>query len=143
MQKLYNIYKQLILEATDVEAVQDAINRHYTVNITYDNGSKNSSNLPRYCGVYAIGTTNSGNQAIRVYQISGPNLRPDKNGIVQRWKTLLINNITRWSPTKFIFYAPADELYNINGDKTLNITVTSAGSEGGNIATFNKKKNYG
>ena len=134
MNKLYNLYKQLILEATEVEQVQDAINRHNTVNITYNQGGKNSSNMPRYCGVYAIGTTSNGHPAIRVYQISGPNLRPNSKGVVERWKTLRIDRITNWNPTEFIFHAPADELYNIYGDKTLNITNSS----GGNIATFNK-----
>lgn len=132
---LYNIYESLILEATEVEQVQNAINNHFTVNIIYNNGTKNSSNMKRYCGVYAIGMTNSGNQAIRVYQISGPNLRPDNKGQVQRWKTLRLDRITLFAPTKFVFNAPADELYNINGDKTLNIT----GNGGGNVAVFNKK----
>lgn len=132
---LYNIYKSIILESTDVDAIQDVINNHYTVNIVYNDGTKNSSNTPRYCGVYAIGTTNGGNQAIRVYQISGPNLRPDKNGVIQRWKTFRVDRIMAFRPTKFVFHAPADELFNINGDKTLNIV----GNNGGNIAIFNKK----
>jgi hypothetical protein len=132
---LYNIYKSIILEATEVEQVQSAINKHNTVNIIYNDGTKNSSNMVRYCGVYAIGITDGGNQAIRVYQISGPNLRPNKNGVVERWKTLRLDRITSFNPTKFVFQAPADELYNINGDKTLNIT----GNGGGNVAVFNKK----
>ena len=133
MNKLYNLYKKVILESTEIDAIQDAMNNHYTVNIVYNNGSGNSSNQPRYCGIYAVGNTSNGHPAIRIYQISGPNLRPNSKGVTERWKTLIIDNIESFNPTKFVFHAPADELFNINGDKTLNITNSS----GGNIATFN------
>lgn len=97
MLKLYNIYKNLILEATEIEKVMDAIQNHYTVNITYDNGKNDgSANKRRYCEVYNLGTTSNGNQAIRVYQLAGP------NGI--GWKTYRLDRITDWQPTNYRFY---------------------------------------
>ena len=74
MLKLYNIYKKVILEATEIEMVMDAIEKHYTVNITYDNGKNDgSANKRRYCEVYNYGTTSDGHPAIRIYQLAGPN----------------------------------------------------------------------
>ena len=140
MEKLYNLYKEVILEATNIpptiENVQDAINGHYMVNLTYNDGSDTANLNVRYCGIYAIGNTNSNNLAIRVHQASGPNLKANHTGEVQKWKTLILNHIESWSPTKMKFYSPADAKYNVNGDKTLNITYTDGG---GNVANFDDK----
>lgn len=130
MNKLYNLYEQVILEATEIEMVMDAISNHYTVNITYDNGKDDGSvNSKRYCEVYNFGTTYGGNNAIRVYQLSGPNGRG--------WKTFRIDRITKWEPTSFKFYKKVSDRPGSDAedfkphDKTL--------SHGGNvtIAQFN------
>jgi hypothetical protein len=132
--KLYNLYKQVILESTKIEDIQDIIKNNRGVNIIYRDNSIDSNSGPRYCQVLAIGKTSKGNMAIRVYQISGPNLKRDKKGQVQRWKTFRVDRIEDIKTTNFTFYAPPDELYNALGDKTLNIP-----NEGGmaNMALFN------
>tara|TARA_R110000796_G_scaffold63162_2_gene145629 strand:+ start:3926 stop:4318 length:393 start_codon:yes stop_codon:yes gene_type:complete len=95
--KLYNIYKSVILEATEIDLVMDAIKNHFTVNITYDNGKKDGTNSSkRYCEVYNFGTTYGDNNAIRVYQLAGPN----KIG----WKTFRLDRIVKWEPTKYRFH---------------------------------------
>jgi len=97
MLKLYNLYKQVILEATEINMVMDAIEKHYTVNITYDNGKNDgSANKRRYCEVYNYGTTYGGHPAIRIYQLAGP------NGI--GWKTFRLDRITKFDKTNYKFY---------------------------------------
>jgi|DEB0MinimDraft_12_1074336.scaffolds.fasta_scaffold02686_6 hypothetical protein len=133
--KLYNLYKEVILEAVDIKTVQDVINGNLAVNITYKDGSIDSNSGPRYCQILAMGKTSQNNTAVRVYQISGPNLKKDKNGKTIRWKTFLIDKM-EITKTNFKFYAPPDELYNALGDKTLNIP-----NNGGvaNMAIFSDK----
>lgn len=144
MKKLYNLYEQIILESVDLHLAQKALDGNWGVNIVYikkdkdGNPTKNSSNQPRWCQVLAIGKTNKGNDAIRVYQVRGPNLRPNKKtGKIERYKTFLVNNIEPdgFRISKFKFYSPPDGLFNTFGDKTLNITS----GDGGNIASFGDK----
>lgn len=118
MLKLYKIYKSLILESTEIDAVMDAIKNHYTVNITYDSGKGDGSELKkRYCEVYNYGTTYGNNAAIRVYQLAGP------NGV--GWKTFRIDRITKWEPTNYKFYTAISDRPGSNApdfkphDKTL------------------------
>jgi DNA-binding ferritin-like protein (Dps family) len=140
---LYNLYKQVILEAVDLHSVQNALNGNFGVNIVYvkkdgeGNPTRDSSNTPRWCQVLAIGKTSKGNDAVRVYQITGPNIRTNSKGEEERYKTFLLNNINPedWRPTKKIFYSPPDGLFNTFGDKTLNITDAT----GNNIAQFGDK----
>ena len=149
MKKLYNIYKEVILEvkslilegAPSTQQLHDAIHKHHTVNIVYDDGTNHSSNQPRYCGVYAYGTTSNGHAAIRVYQISGPNLKAKSkvSGIIERWKTLRVDRITGWYPTKFVFHAPADNKFNHFQDKTLNLANGDLDNKQ-NIASFSDKQ---
>ena len=134
--KLYNLYKEVILESTKIKDIQDVISNNLGVNITYVDNSIDSNSGPRYCQVLAIGRTSKGNDAIRVYQISGPNLKRDKKGKIQRWKTLRVDRIQSLQPTNFTFYAPPDELYNALGDKTLNISSDGAMA---NMAIFKDK----
>jgi len=133
--KLYNLYKEVILEGTDIKTIQDVINNNRAVNISYEDNSIDSNSGPRYCQILAMGKTSKGNNAVRVYQISGPNLKRDKNGKIIRWKTFLTNKMTI-TPTNFTFYAPPDELYNALGDKTLNIPNNDGMA---NMAIFSDK----
>jgi len=126
MLSLYNIYKSIILESTEINAIMDAINNHYTVNIMYDNGRDDGTkNLKRYCQVYNYGTTKLGNPAIRVFQVSGLNVKTNRYGIENRWKTLRVDRILSWEPTKFKIYKPIKNVpkspdFNPNHDITLN-----------------------
>jgi hypothetical protein len=140
MLKLYNIYKNLILEAKgviedgekiggapSVEQVMEVIRDHNYVNIWYGDEPN-----PRYCGVYNLGYTSNGNQAIRVWQIYGP-------GEIG-WKTFIINKIQDWEKKNIKFYRPVSDVsgfdgqpYNPSGDETL--------SWGGSVttSTFDKQ----
>ena len=67
--KLYNLYKEVILEGTDIKTIQDVINNNRAVNISYEDNSIDSNSGPRYCQILAMGKTSKGNNAVRVYQI--------------------------------------------------------------------------
>ena len=134
--KLYNLYKEIILEAVDIKTVQDAIKNNLGVNIVYEDNSMDSNSGPRYCQILAMGKTSKGNIAVRVYQISGPNLKRGKTGGIIRWKTFRIDRIRSMNVTNFTFYAPPDELYNALGDKTLNIPNNDGVA---NMAIFSDK----
>lgn len=134
--KLYNLYKEVILEAVDIKTIQDAIQNSWGVNIVYNDNSIDSSNKPRYCQVLAMGKTSKGNLAIRVFQMAGPNLKKNSSGRTQQWKTFRLDRITDFKPTRFKYYSPPDELYNALGDKTLNIPNDSGMA---NMAIFSDK----
>lgn len=124
--KLYNIYKELILENTARNSIIDAIDNHYRVTIYYA-GDDNTAAGKRTIEVYAYGTTIGGNQAIRAYQVFG-----DTKTIVPQWKIFRVDRIQRWEPTNFTFHSPISDRdptipkYNPNGDKSMVGSVYNA-----------------
>ena len=102
LKNLYNLYEEVILESrVTIDSVRDVINNHYTVNLTYDNGKDDGTkDINRYCHVYNLGKTSNGNEAIRVFQVTGPNINKG-DGEEKRWKTLRLDRIGKWEPTKF------------------------------------------
>jgi len=138
--RLSNLYKEVILEATNTGEAQRAIDEHLTANIKYDNGKNDGSeNVKRYCRILNIGTI-KGEPAIRVFQMSNFNIKKDKKGREQRWKTFMINNIVDIELTNFKVNRPittkdADIPWNPNGDKTLGL---GAGSPG--LSNFGAKR---
>jgi predicted DNA-binding transcriptional regulator YafY len=131
MLKLYNLYEQVILEATEIEKVMDAIEKHYTVNIKYNNGKNDGSqNMKRYCEVYNFGTTYGNNNAIRVYQLSGPNGRG--------WKTFRLDRIVEWEPTNFKFNNPVSDRAGSDAEDFKPHDKTLSFGGGVTISNFNK-----
>jgi hypothetical protein len=130
--KLYNLYKEVILEATNTGDAQRAIDEHLTANIKYDNGKDDGSeNVKRYCRILNIGSI-KGQPAIRVFQISNFNIKKDKNGKEQRWKTFLLDKIVDIQLTNFKVNRPittkdADIPWNPNSDITLGLGAGSPG----------------
>ena len=99
MLNLYNIYKNLILESTEIDVVMDAINKHYYVNIMYDG---KTPNIRRYCQVYNFGKTSRANDTIRVFQVFGPGERG--------WKMFRLDKIIKWEPTQMTFPQPVSNM---------------------------------
>lgn len=109
MIKLYNIFKEVIIESKTVltesipdQSIYDAIQNKYRVNITYDDG-KGGPTGKRQIEVYAFGSID-GYEAIRAYQLSG-NTRT-KNAV---WKTFRVDRILTWEPVNFKFYNPVSD----------------------------------
>lgn len=134
MLKLYNIFEELILEETEKnrqiisegvssDAIVDAINNKYNVNILYRD-YEDQPPSKRYIQVYNFaktkGNKTGGNDAIRAYQIFGGS-KTEKNG----WKIFRLDRIEGWFPTKVKFAKPVSNLdpsipqYNANGDKSM------------------------
>jgi len=121
--KLYNIYKELIIENIARNSIIDAIDNHYRVSMYYE-GDDNTAAGKRTIEVYAYGTSKGGNQVIRAYQIFG-----DTKTIIPSWKLFRVDRISRWEPLNFKFYGPISDRdssipkYNPNGDNSMVGTI--------------------
>lgn len=128
--KLYNLLNdviieeskkhiQLLTEGVDLDNVRNAIDDKYMVNIMYR--PEDDVLTKRYVAVYNLGKTKSGNDAIRVYQVSGGNRK--KND----WKTFRLDRVEGWEPTKMKWYNPISDYdpnipkYKINRDKSFSV----------------------
>lgn len=129
--KLYKLFNDIIIEETqkriniltegvDINNVRDAIDNMYMVNVMYRPEEDNVLSK-RYIAVYNLGKTKAGNDAIRVYQVSGGNRKT--NG----WKTFRLDRVEGWEPTKMRWYNPISDYdssipkYKINQDKTFSV----------------------
>lgn len=101
--KLYNIYESLILE-NNKKTIIDAIEGKYAVNLWYRDPKTNNL-TKRYVFIYGLGISKAGNEVIRGFQAWGDT--KSQNG---KWKTFLVNNITRIEPTNFKFYKPVNKV---------------------------------
>lgn len=127
--KLYNLFKEVIFEESqkrirlltegvDMDSVRAAIDGMYMVNVKYRPEEDNIVSN-RYVAVYNLGKTKSGNDAIRVYQVSGGNRKQAD------WKTFRLDRVEGWQPTKMRWYNPVSDYdssiptYQINRDKTM------------------------
>lgn len=134
--KLYNIFesvileeivkqRQIISEGVSTDAIKDAIDNKYNVNILY----RDTDDQPpskRYIQVYNFsktkGSINGGNDAIRAYQIFGGSKTQKGKGY---WKIFRLDRIEGWFPTKVKFAEPISNKdtsipkYNDNGDRSM------------------------
>lgn len=134
--KLYNIFESIILEEIEknrqiisegvsTDAVNDAINNKYNVNILYRDFDDQPPSK-RYIQVYNFaktkGNVTGGNDAIRAYQIFGGSKKNEGKGY---WKIFRLDRIEGWFPTKVKFKKPVSDLdtsipkYNQNGDNSM------------------------
>jgi predicted DNA-binding transcriptional regulator YafY len=124
--KLYNLYKDIILESITRNAIIDAINNHYRVKIYYS-GDGDTPAGHRTIEVYAYGTSKAGNPVIRAYQLFG-----ETKTIIPQWKLFRVDRIISWEPTGWVFNKPISDRdstipkYNPNGDKSMIGTVYNA-----------------
>jgi hypothetical protein len=134
--KLYNLFESIILEerllteGVSDDAVIDAINGKYYVNLYYDDFPDDEISHPpskRYTQVYCFGETKRGNKAIRAFQPFGQTKTE-----IPRWKIFRLDRIRGWEPTKAKFYTPVKK-FNPNGDKSFRKVFA--------IAKFDEKYN--
>lgn len=127
--KLYNLFKEIIFEESqkqirlltegvDMDSVRAAIDGMYMVNVKYRPEEDNIA-TNRYVAVYNLGKTKAGNDAIRVYQVSGGNRKQAD------WKTFRLDRVEGWQPTRMRWYNPVSDYdssiptYKIGQDKTM------------------------
>jgi len=132
--KLYNIFESIILEEVEktnqlltenvsADAINDAINNKYNVNILYRDYDDQPPSK-RYIQVYDFaktkGNKTGGNDAIRAYQIGGGTKTHNAS-----WKIFRLDRIEGWYPTKVKFNQPISNKdttipkYNPNGDNSM------------------------
>lgn len=90
---LFDILQNILSESVSSEAVNDAIDNQYQVEIEYDEEGSNAKGK-RIIEPYAYGITSAGNEAIRGFQYFGDT----KRGI-PKWKLFRLDRITSWNPT--------------------------------------------
>lgn len=137
--------KQIIMgilkESIEQPKVEDAIRKHYEVEINYTpkrpRGSFSNGQGRRVIQPTTLGISSSGNMIVRAYQPYG-----DTQTRVPNWKTFLLDSIDDWKPTNKVFNAPPN--YNPNGDKTMSTVLLNASFDEGsgteNISTNNTRK---
>lgn len=133
--KLYNLFESIILEEIENarilfegvsnDAIIDAINNKYNVNILYRDYDDQPPSK-RYIQVYNFSKTDGhvtgGNDAIRAYQIFGASKTNKGKG---EWKIFRLDRIEGWFPTKVKFNEPISNKdssipkYNSNGDRSM------------------------
>lgn len=129
MKKLYKIFENSILGSelinedlnTPLDYVRHAIENRYYVNIVYGDEPQK-----RYCQIYNLGKTvgkdykgnKVTNDAIRVFQVAGPNERT--------FKTFRLDKIKKWEPVKFRLNneIPKEEANGIEFVKGRDITLS-------------------
>ncbi len=124
--KLYNIYKNIILENTVHNYIMDAINNRYRVKFHYYDEDKKATGV-RTVEVYALGRSKAGHEIIRGYQVFG-----DTSSKIPVWKTFRVDRISNWQQTGWKFDKPVSDYggnipkYNQNGDGSMIGTVYNA-----------------
>lgn len=139
MELLENIYKNILLEeSVDISDINDAIDNHRCVIISYHTKGEDKNTGARVAEVYAYGLTEKGNPCIRVFQPYG-----DTTTRVPNWKLMRLDRISGWERTEQTFNTPANERYpglgefNPNGDETMSIVykVAKFGNEQQTLTT--------
>lgn len=108
-----------------VENVNNAINNHEKVIISYDGEGKDKFKGPRIIEIYAYGLTKSGNPVIRAFQ-----QYPHLSKTIKGWKFFRLDKITSWNNTGQTFQKP-DTFgvygeFNKEGDKTMSVVYNIA-----------------
>lgn len=116
---LKEIMKDFLFEGVSNDDINDAIDNHKYVVITYE-GTNGSHNLKRMIQPVAFGCTSAGFPVIRAFERFG-----DTKTTVPNWKYLRVDRISSWHETNKTFDEPAD-LFNPNGDKTMTVVYNIA-----------------
>jgi len=109
--KLYNLYKEVIIENINRNIITNIIDRRTRATLYYDDGEDGGGKGKRTVDIYAYGVSKAGNQVIRAYQPFGDTTTTSPN-----WKLFRVDRIISLTPTKYIFQNAMDK-YNFNGDE--------------------------
>ena len=101
--KLYNLYKELILETVNPNQIADAIDGHYRVKFYYDGDDTINAGW-RTVEVYGYGLSKAGNPVIEAYQIWGVT-----DTARLKWKLFRLDRISGWQKTGWVFDKPISD----------------------------------
>ena len=108
-----------------VENVNNAINNHERVIISYDGNGKDKFKGPRMVDIYAYGLTRAGNPVIRGFQ-----QYPHQSKTIKGWKFFRLDRITSWRNTGQKFYKPDSfspfPEFNKSGDRLMSVVYNIA-----------------
>jgi|TARA_R110000822_G_scaffold67703_4_gene164697 predicted DNA-binding transcriptional regulator YafY len=129
--KLYNVISTLIFEQASSNEVVDAIKNKHVCELEYQD---DSSIGPGRRVIYpvAFGDSLRGNKVVRAYQVSGPSLKVNEEGIpLPDWRLFRTDRINSFKPRKGeddsvfeTFNEPP--LYNPFGDKSMNRVLVNS-----------------
>ena len=128
--KLYNVISTLILEQVSNNDVIDAIKNKHVCELEYED---DISIGPGKRTIYpvAFGDSLRNNKVIRAYQVSGPSLKVNEEGVpLPDWRLFRVDRINNFKPVKgddsifSTFEKPP--LYNPFGDKSMNRVLVNS-----------------
>lgn len=122
---LKEITRNLLSEGVSNDEINDAINNHKYVVITYE-GDDGTHNGSRMIQPVAFGCTTAGHPVVRAFERFG-----DTKTAVPRWKYLRVDRISSWRETNKTFDEPA-ALFNPIDDKTMSVVYNIAKFDGDN-----------
>lgn len=116
---LKEITWQILNEGVSNDEINDAINNHKYVVVTYE-GTDGTHNGRRMIEPVAFGCTTAGHPVVRAFERFG-----DTKTFVPRWKYLRVDRISSWKETDKTFKEPA-LMFNPNDDKTMSVVYNIA-----------------
>ena len=122
--KLYNVISTLIFEQASSNEIIDAIKNKHVCELEYeDDGSIGPGRRVVY--PVAFGESLRNNKVVRAYQISGPSLKVNEEGIpLPDWRLFRTDRMNSFKPIKgedSVFETFSEPpLYNPFGDKSMN-----------------------
>ena len=122
---LKEISMSILNEGVSNDEINDAINNHKYVVITYE-GDDGTHNGSRMIQPVAFGCTTAGHPVVRAFVNFG-----DTKTSVPRWKYLRVDRISSWRETDKTFDEPA-ALFNPNDDRTMSVVYNIAKFDGDN-----------
>lgn len=129
------IILNLLKESIEQPKVEDAIRKHYEVEITYTPKRKRKSfsngTGKRIIQPTTLGISKGGNMVVRAFQPYG-----DTQTRTPHWKMFDLDRIESWNATNRIFSEPpgmtnAEGKYNANGDKSMATVLLNATFDNG------------
>ena len=122
--KLLNNLSQLILEAANLDAVQDSIRKKNVITINYDGDEygKGYRDIEPVC----VGYSKKGELVLRAWEIRGSShSKVTRDNPIPGWRFFKLVKILTYQPQGDTFYEMRPN-YNPNGDKLMSSVILNA-----------------
>ena len=123
--KLYNVYKNLILEVASVDEIVNSIKQKRRVIVYYDGDEPGGKGL-RIIEPVCYGYSKAGNPVLRAWDVEGSSHRAylgEKP--LPSWRLFRVDKIINYKPTMERFNEPRPN-YNPRGDKSMTRVIVNA-----------------